>query len=422
MGERSTYSIFVEVFFLKYIMNSSLVLREGHTLRKDEKLHRFIYSLSHLVSPLLLGKYSYRTAQAPELDFPYMVMSNHTTEADMIMLMRAFKKHMYFVCGEHLLRSKFGPVIRKLFDPIPAPRGGSMQTTVKEILRRIANGNNIMMFPEGARSFTGVTDEATPAAGKLLKKAHCGLVTYRMHGGYFIAPRWAYHFRRGHAEGEIVNIYTPEQISKMSSSEITDAINRDLAENAYDRQEKKAYIYSAKGLAEGLENILIICPRCGSYDSVIAKGDRFKCKCCGLGGKMDEYGFLKGDGLPFSRVDSYSDWLSARFDSDMEKTDPDKPVFTEKNIRLYEIFPAEHKTKDISTGTLKLYKDRMVFGEREFMFHDIVSMSLLYFGKSFLFTCPDGYFGLTGENYHAWKTDRLCRIYKIKQQSCHKIA
>ena len=64
----------------------------------------------------------------------------------------------------------------------------------------------------------------------------------------------------------------------------------------------------------------------------------------------------------------------------------------------------------------------MVFGEREFMFHDIVSMSLLYFGKSFLFTCPDGYFGLTGENYHAWKTDRLCRIYKIKQQSCHKIA
>ena len=140
---------------------------------------------------------------------------------------------------------------------------------------------------------------------------------------------------------------------------------------------------------------------------------------------MDEYGFLKGDGLPFSRVDSYSDWLSARFDSDMEKTDPDKPVFTEKNIRLYEIFPAEHKTKDISTGTLKLYKDRMVFGEREFMFHDIVSMSLLYFGKSFLFTCPDGYIGLTGENYHAWKTDRLCRIYKIykiKQQSCHKIA
>ena len=90
MGERSTYSILVEVFFLKYIMNNSLVLREGHTLRKDEKLHRFIYSLSHLVSPLLLGKYSYRTAQAPELDFPYMVMSNHTTEADMIMLMRAF--------------------------------------------------------------------------------------------------------------------------------------------------------------------------------------------------------------------------------------------------------------------------------------------------------------------------------------------
>ena len=119
--------------------------------------------------------------------------------------------------------------------------------------------------------------------------------------------------------GEIVNIYTPEQISKMSSGEITGAINRDLAENAYDRQEKKAYTYTAKGLAEGLENILIICPRCGSYDTVIAKGDRFKCICCGLGGKMDEYGFLKGDGLPFSRVDSYSDWLSGRFDSDMEK-------------------------------------------------------------------------------------------------------
>ena len=111
-GRGAHIQLFVEVFFLKYIINNSLVLREGHTLRKDEKLHRFIYSLSHLISPLLLGKYSYSTAQAPDLDFPYMVMSNHTTEADMIMLMRAFKKHMYFVCGEHLLRSRFGPVIR----------------------------------------------------------------------------------------------------------------------------------------------------------------------------------------------------------------------------------------------------------------------------------------------------------------------
>jgi len=374
-----------------------------------------------MVSPLLLAKYSYKTPQAPELDFPYMVMANHTTEADMIMLMRAFKKHMYFVCGEHLLRSKYGSLIRRFFDPIPAPRGGSMQTTVKEILRRIANGNNIMMFPEGTRSFTGVTDEAAPAAGKLLKKARCGLITYRMHGGYFIAPRWAYHFRKGHAEGEIVNIYTPEQISKMSPIEITGAINRDLAENAYDRQENKAYTYTANGLAEGLENILIICPRCGAYDAVRAEGDCFKCQCCGLGGKMDKYGFLKGEGLPFSRVDRYTEWLAGQFDSDMEKKDFYKPVFTEENIRLYEILPAEHITRDISTDTLKLYKDRMVFGEREFKYSDIVSMSLLYFGKSFLFTCPNGYYGLTGENYHAWKTERLCRNFKNKHQAAHKV-
>ncbi len=144
-------------------------------------------------------------------------MANHCTEVDMIMLVKAIKPHQYFVCGEHLLRSKFGPKLKLLYNPIPEFKGASATKTVSEIIRRIRAGCNIMIFPEGSRSFNGETLKQPVATGKLVKLAKSGLITYRITGGYFVAPRWAYNFRTGPLEGKIVHRYTPEEIAAMSA-------------------------------------------------------------------------------------------------------------------------------------------------------------------------------------------------------------
>lgn len=357
--------------------------------------------------PFVLRKYQWKTDKLPKLEEPCLVLSNHLTESDMFMLISAARKHMYFVCGAHLMRAKVGKALRRFIDPIPAPRGGNTLPAVKEILRRIDEGHSVMMFPEGCRSFDGETLPSVAATAKLVRKSGAALVTYRIHGGYFIAPRWGHKFRVGPASGEVVGVYSSAELADMSVSEITALLDRDLYEHAYDRQRENPQPYVCEAPAEGLENYLIICPKCGSYDSMETSGDKFRCTCCGLHGIHDEYGFLRGEELPFDNVYDWGKWMTKRFHEDMDRMETRGICFTEQHITLYEIH-SDHSRTDLAEDVeLKVFADRFEVAGREFLFKDISNQSLLYFGKSILFLHRSGYYGLTGETFHAWKASQL---------------
>ena len=376
-------------------------------MREREAIHRRVWKLFRLpATKLVLHKYHFKTDKMKDIGENYLVLANHTTEVDMVMVAAAFPQHMYFVCGEHLLRTKFGPLLQKYFDPIPAPRGASHMKAVIEMLRRLKNGNNVMLFPEGCRSFNGETIPVTRSTGKLVKRSGCALVTYRIHGGYFVAPRWAYHFRKGKMSGEIAGIYTSAQLKEMTAEQITELINRDLYENAYARQRQNPTPFTAEGLTEGLENYLLICPKCGAYDSMQTEGNRFSCSC-GLCGTMDEYGFLHGDDLPYDNVYDWGEWMKQQFDRETAEKPEDELLFTEHNVRLYSISSSDHTNTDLLTGDVSIYRNKIVMGDYTFDYAGISDLSLLYYGRSVLFTHTSGYFGITGEHFHAWKIERL---------------
>lgn len=388
---------------------------------KHSAFHKVVYFLSRYLGIILLHKYSFKTDYIPEMDEPYIMLCNHTTESDMIMALRASKKHVYFVCGEHLLRGKFGPALKRFFDPISIPKGGSSIKAVREMRSRIQAGFNVCLFPEGSRSFNGETQAVTTATGKMIKLFDCAMVTYRISGGYFIAPRWGYHFRKGHAEGKVTGVYSKEELSGMNADEITHLINKGIYENAYETQRKNMYAYKGEGLAEGIGNYLIICPQCGAYDSIKSSGDGFYCKCCNAKGRYNENGFLEGNDFRFDSVYDWGKWIEKRFDADMDERisaaqaeGADKILlFKEENIRLYEIHD-DHTDSDLMTGELYIYNDRFVIGEHEFLFSAVRDLDMLYYGKSILFTTPQGYYGMTGEHFHAWKGARL---YKLSRQT-----
>lgn len=381
-------------------------------LAKFPLKYRIAYSfVRNVMTPFMLRKYSYTSEIAPKMDEPYLVLSNHTTERDMLMVVSGFPQPMYYVGGAHLLRTKLRWFITKIADIIPAPRGGSMLKPIKEILSRLKKGYSVMMFPEGCRSFCGDTADVGMPTVKLLRKAGCALITYRIVGGYFVAPRWAHKHREGHVSGKVMNVYSSEQLAGMTDDEILAAINADIGEQAYETQAEKMYSYKCDALAEGLENYLIICPVCGKYDTMITKGEHFECSHCGLEGTYTEYGYLEGEALPYKRVDDWGHWMLSRFDEDMKDIEPERLLFDEKDILLYQMMP-DHSRIDIGTGELKVYSDRMEWGDKVFTYSDISTMSLLYFGKSFLFTDSTGYYGLTGEAFHAWKVERLVQLCK----------
>ncbi len=125
-------------------------------------VNKFFYRLVYYVAKRVTKKkYSFKTDRVPNVGEPYIMISNHTTEEDMLFAGLASKRHMYYVCGEHLLRNKtYGKLLRVLINPIPLPKGGASLEAVKEMIKRVKQGYNVCFFPEGKRSFLLTTSSS----------------------------------------------------------------------------------------------------------------------------------------------------------------------------------------------------------------------------------------------------------------------
>ncbi len=363
-------------------------------------LHKLVWRICWIVAkPYMAIRYGFRT-KSLKLEEPCLVVSNHLTEIDMIMVGCAFPKQMYLVGGEHIASRKIFPKLDFLFHPVTMFKADADTSAVKEIIRRLRMGYSVLLFPEGSRSFNGETETLPDSIGKLCKSGKCGLVTYHIGGGYFAEPRWAYTVRKGKLWGEIRSHLTAEEVSKMKPHEITELINRDIYENAYETQRKEMNKYTGERLAEGLENYLVICPKCGEYNILETSGDSFRCPHCGLSGKYNEYGFLEGENLPFDSVYDWGKWVEAKFAEDLANKQPDEILFSDSGIKFYEIAP-DHERVTLPETEICIYPDRMEIGDSRFALSEITGMDMLYYGKTLMFTWQGRHFGVTGESFHA---------------------
>ncbi len=272
--------------------------------------HKIIW---HLLRPpvalFLKIKFGYTSCRVKTRDLPdnYIVLANHATDFDPLMVATSFRRQMYCVGSEHISRWKIAyPLIKFLVGPIMRKKGMSASHAIIDILRKLKHGENVFMFAEGVRTWDGRTCHIAPTTGQLVKKAGCGLVTYKLVGGFFISPGWSKHTRRGYCRGDVVNIYTKEQLAAMSVDEINEAIVRDLHEDAYARQLASPKRYRGKGLMEGIESLLFTCPECGELETVASSGNEAKCSHCGMTFTIDEYGMLSG--TRFKTVSELYDW------------------------------------------------------------------------------------------------------------------
>ena len=185
---------------------------------EHSKRHRIVWKLLRPFARLLLKcKFNYSSpVYAPK--GPFIVLCNHVTDWDPIFVGAAFKEQMYFVTSEHLLRLGFvSKLIMWLQAPIARQKGGSAAGAVKAMLRAMKEGHNIGLFPEGNRTWDGVTRDFPASTGKRVRSCGGTLVTFRLSGGYFASPRWAgASTRRGRMRGQVVGTYSPEELRAMT--------------------------------------------------------------------------------------------------------------------------------------------------------------------------------------------------------------
>lgn len=383
-----------------------LAVREMDLYKRHCLYWKYIRPVGVLFAKLKFG-YKFQKIKAEELPETYIVLSNHVTDFDAIFVGAGFEKQMYFVASEHVSRKGLASkLLKHFFAPISRAKGTTAASTVMEMIRKIREGKSVCMFAEGACSWDGVTAKLLPVTGKVIKSAKCALVTYRLEGGYFASPRWGEGgTRRGPVSGQLVNVYTKEQIASMSIEEINQVIARDLHEDAYERQLAAPIKYKGRKRAERLENLLFICPKCGATDSIYSKKAMAGCRECGLQFTYNEYAMLEG--IEQKTVRELYAWQKERV---IAAGATGELVYTAPDGILQSV--VRGKETILAQGPISLSKEKLTCGTYEIPFGSILDLTM--HGKhTLVFSTTDAYYELkpTVES-NALKFNLLYELYK----------
>lgn len=353
-----------------------------------QKRTQFYWNATRAALPLLSTPYFHYTHDiCPEIDGNYLVVSNHVSPFDPLLVALSFKRQMYYLAGENISRMGFWSwAIKNTWQPIIKTSNRTDNTSMKKMLDYLRKGKNVCIFPEGLRTFTGVTEPIEPSIGKLVKVAKVNLVTYKVSGLFFSLPRWSKHVRPGKSHGQVVNVYTKEQLAKMKPEEIYTIISNDIYENAYETQEKNPVRYKRKKRAQGLDGVLFACTSCNSLDTLETKNEILYCSKCGAKAEFTEYGLIEGD-FKYKKIPDWDNWQKDLIEKKSLKAlqkNSIEPILREDNLEL-KLLTHTHKEFLKSSGTFNFYTDRLSIGDRIFYFNEIDDFNIP-FGKAIIFT------------------------------------
>lgn len=351
-------------------------------------------------------KFGYTYEKAKDLPDTYIVLSNHVTDYDPLFVASSFPRQMYFVASEHVARWKtLYRFLKYAVEPIIRLKGTIAASTVIEVLRKVKAGANVCVFAEGVRTWDGVTCPILPSTGKLIKSAKCGLVTYKITGGYFVSPGWSQsNLRKGYIHGAPVHIYTKEDIAAMSIDEINAHINEDLYEDAYATQMTDPKKYKGKDLAKYIENLLFICPECSQKGTITSHDDTIECSACHSSFKYNEYGMIEN--CRFETVRDLSNWQK----KEVQKDADNGKTYTADYATLTQI--VKHEETLSAEGKLSLSPTHLTCGDKEIPLSKISDIAI-HGRHALVFSVGKEYFELLPKTpKHALKFLLLFNAYK----------
>ena len=120
----------------------------------------------------------------------------------------------------------------------------------------------------------------------------------------------------------------------MTPQEIDAAIDRDIREDAWERQAAERVAFRGRRRAEGMEKALYLCPGCRRVGSLRTEDDRIRCDC-GLDLRFTETGFFEPS-FPFRHLGEWDDWQAEtlRAGGYRHEKDPAAPLFSDEDFSL----------------------------------------------------------------------------------------
>jgi len=220
---------------------------------------------------------------------PYIILSNHFTMIDFLLVMLSFYPHRLNAVGAqkwflysplHKLLPKLGCIPKNMFDPDVRSIIG-----IKTVLNR---GDGILIFPEGRCSSSHAYTGMHKSTGKLIKKFGVPVITGYIEGASVCIPHWRKGYKSGRVRVTYKNLFSEDDIKALSIDEINAAVDARLSGTEGALPSKKPFrTFSSKRLAEGLHQVLYYCPKCEMEFTTVTEANVIRCTACGNEATMD---------------------------------------------------------------------------------------------------------------------------------------
>jgi 1-acyl-sn-glycerol-3-phosphate acyltransferase len=325
---------------------------------------------------------------------PYVLLANHTFMFDVIHAPLPLRKIPFIVASHNLFvkqPTKF--LLSRIAHAIPKTKSASDIRTARELIGAVKRGYPICIFPEGNTTFNGETTYVEESTMKLIKKLKIDVVTIKARGGYLSKPRWATAKRKNRQVEFTYNVTIPkEDIPNLSIDEINKIINDALYHNDFVYQRDVMIPHPGTHLAEGIENILYVCPACESIGTLESKGNNITCNHCHTTGKVNQYGFIEG-----FKFDNTVDWdhFQRQFDPALK----DHVFSSPCTVQLVDDSTFEYET--LGKGTIT-YNNRqfIVSGDVDMVFDfDDIKTPIVTLRRDFNFNIGEKHYLIKIEQY-----------------------
>ena len=159
-----------------------------------------------------------------------LVVCNHQSHFDPVLVGLAVDRRLNFLARDTLFGfAPFRWLIRSL-DAIPIDREGLGLSGLKETLRRLAQGEMVLVFPEGARTHDGEIAPLKPGFSLLVRRARVPIVPVVLEGPFEAWPRQQKLPRVPLLEIDIGPTLMPEEVAHLREDVLVPLLEARLRE------------------------------------------------------------------------------------------------------------------------------------------------------------------------------------------------
>lgn len=291
-----------------------------------------------------------------------LVLSNHVSPFDFGFFSTPFLgKKVSFVVAENMKYSQ--PIFAKMikgYRAITKKQFYADYTCIKNIKRYLDAGISVILCPEGKVSADGKTGPVAFSVAKLVKWLGYPVASCLVKGAGISRPKWAHTSRTGRVECHVDMMFSKDEVEKLSPVEIMRGIDTAMKHNEHVFQIENRLKFRGKRYAEGLENLLYICPECGAEFTLSTHDDRIKCGKCGFEARYARTGEIvpteNADGCP-ERIDL---WYAAEKERVARQVAQDDFALVAP-VDLYTENEQGNGYGFICAGSLSLDRDNLIF-------------------------------------------------------------